>query len=254
MKKIFLILIFSAIFFASCDKKNDASIIVMGTNAAFAPFEFIPASGEGRHGQYSGIDIAIGMRIAESLGAELRILDADFDGLLTDLNAGTVDFVAAAMSVNPGRLEEAAFSVPYFTDVQFIVVSADNTEINGANDLHGLHIGVQTGTTGEMFVLENIEFSELESYTLISQSVVHLLSGGIDAIVVDSIYANRLVNQYAGLRLVSDENAFEREDFGIAVRHEDTELLASINAVLTEMLENGEIDALYVYYSEGAGE
>ncbi|MCL1882827.1 MAG: transporter substrate-binding domain-containing protein [Defluviitaleaceae bacterium] len=225
--------------------------IVMGTNAAFPPFEFVADAGEARHQQYSGIDVAIGVRIAEALGAELHIHDAEFGGLIMDLNTGTIDFIAAAMTIRPDRMNSVHFSIPYFTAIQYIVVQADNNDVNSVEDLDGLHIGVQLGTTGEMFVQDYVNAGELLSYNLIAQGFMELMSGGIDAVVVDSVVALMFVNQYSDqLRLVRDDDAFASEHYGIAVRHEDTELLGVINEVLREMLASGEMDELFGYYSE----
>ncbi|MCL2223735.1 MAG: transporter substrate-binding domain-containing protein [Defluviitaleaceae bacterium] len=225
--------------------------IVLGTNAGFPPFEFIADAGQGRFGQYSGIDIAIGMRIAERLGAELVIHDAEFAGLIMELNAGTIDFIAAAMTIRPDRKEHVHFSTPYFTAMQYIVVPYADTTITSVEDLAGARIGVQLGTTGEFFVQDYVDYEDLLSYSLIAQGFMEMRRGGLDAIVVDSVVAMMFVNQHPDeLRIIRDNDAFASEHYGIAVRHEDTDLLAVINEVLEEMLSGGEIDALFGYYSE----
>ena len=262
MKKLFLLMVLLAALFVlgacNSDDAADGSLsmdrIVMGTNAGFPPFEFIADGGRGRHGQYSGIDVAIGLRIAEALGAELVIHDAEFVGLIMDLNAGTIDFIAAAMTIRPDRMNNVHFSIPYFTAMQYIVVPIENTSVNSAADLAGLHVGVQLGTTGMLFMEEFEDYGELLMYSLIAQGFVDLMAGGIDAVVVDSLVAMMYVNQHSDrLRLVRDTEAFASEHYGIAVRHADTALLGVINEVLREMLESGEIDTLFGYYSELLG-
>jgi len=224
--------------------------VVLGTNAGFPPFEFIADAGQGRFGQYSGIDIAIGMRIAEALGAELVIHDAEFAGLIADLNGGTIDFIAAAMTIRPDRMEAVTFSTPYFTAMQYIIVPVDSP-INSVADLEGTRIGVQLGTTGEFFVQDYVDYDALLPYSLIAQGFIELRQGSIDAVVVDSVVGMMFANQHPDeLRIVRDNTAFESEFYGIAVRHEDTALLAVINEVLAEMLDSGEIDELFGYYSE----
>jgi polar amino acid transport system substrate-binding protein len=239
--------------FASCGNDDGLSMdrIVMGTNAAFPPFEFVADAGQGRYGQFSGIDVAIGMRIADALGAELVVHDTEFASLIMDLNSGTIDFIAAAMTIRPDRMNNVHFSIPYFTAIQYIVVPAGNTSVNNVGDLDGLSIGVQLATTGEMFIQDNVDYGNLMSYSLIAQGFMDLMSGSIDAVVVDSVVALMFVNQYSDrLRLVRDDEAFSSEHYGIAVRHEDTELLAVINEVLREMIAEGELDELFGYYSE----
>lgn len=261
MKRFLLpvLLFVMVVAFAACDTSapaggvGDSGLqmdrIVLGTNAQFPPFEFIADAGEDRFNGFSGIDIEIGVRIAEALGAELVIHDSEFAGLITELNAGTIDFIAAAMTIRPDRMHNVHFSIPYFTAMQYIVVPVDSP-VQSAADLDGLRIGVQMGTTGEFFVQDYVDYDDLLSYSMIAQGFVELRQGAIDAVVVDSLPAMMFANQHPDeLRIVQDTEAFSSEHYGIAVRHEDTELLAVINEVLSDMLAAGVIDELFGYYS-----
>lgn len=225
--------------------------IIMGTSADFPPFEFVDDFGQGRHGQYSGIDVAIAVRIAEALGAELIIHDAAFGGLIMDLQAGTIDFIAAAMTIRPDRQLNVHFSIPYFTAMQYIVVPKGNTDINSAADLDGKIIGVQVETTGNFWVEDNIDYGSLLAFTHITPAMIDLRAGSLDAVVVDSGVAMMYVNRFPDeLRLIRDGGAFPPENYGIAVRQDaqGVELLAVINQVLSEMLASGEIDDLVEFY------
>ena len=223
--------------------------IVMGTNAEFPPFEFIADGGQGRWGRYSGVDIAISVRIAEHLGADLEILDMPFDGLIMSLAAGEFDFVAAALTVTEERAQQVDFSIPYYSAFQTILVTADNTDINSAPDLYGLLVGVQLGTTGD-FAASAMEDVEVMRYARAVDAILPLLNGQIDAIVVDSITAQFFYDAQAGqLRIVSDNDYFGHEQYAIAIPQGNPELVAAINEVLTEMLESGEIAALVAYYA-----
>ena len=70
--------------------------LVMGTNAAFPPFEF--TTSEGLIGEFDGIDVAIANKIAESMGKTLRIEDMEFDGLIAAVSTGKVDMAVAGMT------------------------------------------------------------------------------------------------------------------------------------------------------------
>jgi polar amino acid transport system substrate-binding protein len=122
MKKIFfatLMLTFMVILVGCGADNNERRTIIMGTSADFPPFEFIAEGGQGRHGQYDGIDVAIAVRLAEHIDADLIIHDADFGGLIMDLNGGSIDFIAAGMTIRPDRAEQVSFSIPYFTAMQY---------------------------------------------------------------------------------------------------------------------------------------
>ena len=257
MKKLFVLLglMILAATLVACNSETaseERGTIVMGTSAGFPPFEFIADHGQGRHGQYSGIDIAIGVRIAEALDKDLIIHDGDFHGLIPALQAETIDFIAAAMTIRPDRANNVHFSIGYFTAMQYIVVRANDDSINSAADLDGKIVGVQAETTGNFFVEENVDYGTLLPFTLITPAFMDLIAGGLDAIVIDSVVAMQYANRFSDqLRIVQDHGAFSSEHYGIAVRQDaqGIELLSTINAVLREMLDSGEMDALFGYYA-----
>ena len=67
--------------------------LIMGTNAAFPPFEY--TTSQGLVGEFDGIDVAIANKIAENVGKELQIEDMEFDGLVASVSTGKVDMVVA---------------------------------------------------------------------------------------------------------------------------------------------------------------
>ncbi|MCL2618145.1 MAG: transporter substrate-binding domain-containing protein [Defluviitaleaceae bacterium] len=223
--------------------------IYMGTNAEFPPFEFIADGGQGLHGQYDGVDIAISVRIAEHLGAELEIIDMPFEGLIMALAAGQVDFVAAALTVTEERAQQVDFSIPYYSAFQTILVAADNDAVTGATSLYGMQVGVQIGTTGD-FAASAMDNVEVLRYSRAVDAIVPLINGQIDAILVDSITAQFFYDAHAGnLRIVRDDEYFGHEQYAIAIGQGQPELVAAINEVLQEMLDSGEINALVAYYA-----
>jgi len=226
--------------------------ITMGTSADFPPFEFIADGGEGRHGRYSGLDVAIAVRIAQALGAELIIHDAAFEGLIVDLQGGGIDFIAAAMTITDERLESVNFSIPYFAAVQYMVVSTDS-EMSSAADLEGAYVAVQGGTTGYMWVSDNTD-ADVLPFIRASEAFAALLQGRADAVVIDSAVAQRFVNANPNdLRIIRDNDAFGDENYGVAVRQGEYELLEAINEVIRQMQASGELAELYYYYTEGPG-
>ena len=95
---------------------TSGATVVLGTNAAFPPFEYV----EGK--KIVGFDITMGERIAKTAGMKLEVLDMAFDSLIPALQAGTIDFIAAGMSVTEERKKNVDFSVPYFASEQVIIV------------------------------------------------------------------------------------------------------------------------------------
>lgn len=101
---------------APADIETSGETIKMGTNAAFAPFEYLDGT------KIVGFDISASQYIAKSMGKKLDVVNMDFDALIPALSAGQIDFIAAGMSVKPERLENCDFSVNYYESKQVIIV------------------------------------------------------------------------------------------------------------------------------------
>ncbi|MEG2858126.1 MAG: transporter substrate-binding domain-containing protein, partial [Clostridia bacterium] len=134
-----------AISFASCGKSGSTTTttakdntakktLVLATNAAFPPFEFVVGT-DGS--EFDGIDILIGKEIAKDMNCELKIENMDFESTLSAIASGKADLVLAGMTVKPDRLENADFSMPYWTAEQTIIVNDKNTDIKNVASLKG---------------------------------------------------------------------------------------------------------------------
>ena len=93
-----------------------AGVIKLGTNAAFPPFEYV----EGKN--IAGFDISMGEYIAAKAGVKLDVVDMAFDSLIPALQAGSIDFIAAGMSITEERKKNVDFSVPYYASEQVIII------------------------------------------------------------------------------------------------------------------------------------
>lgn len=230
------------------DKKET---LVMGTNAEFQPFEFVVSGSEGLVGEFDGIDVAIAKNIADKDGKELKIENMQFDGLIAALSSGKVDFVAAGMTATEERKKNVDFSDTYYVASQVIVTGADNTDITKAEDLkNGKTVGVVLGYTGDSVVTEDLAVPE-DKITRANRGidlVQDVKNGKLDAVVIDSATGKALAEKN-GLKVVEDAEAFETEEYAIAVKKGNTELLDKINKTLSEMKANGEIDKLAEKYN-----
>lgn len=228
---------------------TDGNKLVMGTNAAFEPFEFTTTNG--LVGEFDGIDVAIAVELADSLGKELDIQDMEFDGLLASVQTGKIDMAVAGMTVKPERLESVDFSIPYYTASQVMVVGSDNTDITSAEDLkNGKKVGVVLGYTGDSIVTDDLQIDEA-NITRANRGVdivQDVKNGKLDAVVIDS-YTGKALAEKNGLKVVEDAEAFESEEYAIAVQKGNTELLEAINAKLQEMLDSGKIAEIAEKYN-----
>ena len=226
-----------------------AGKLIMGTNAAFPPFEYVTS--KGLVGEYDGIDVAIAKKIAEDMNVELVIEDMEFEGLIASVQTGKVDLVIAGMTVKPERQEKVDFSDTYFTAEQSIVVAKDNTDITKADDLkNNKKVGVVLGYTGDSIVTETLQVAE-NNILRVSRgidAVQELKNGKLDAVVIDSATAQALASKN-DLKIVKDEAVFEAEEYAIAVKKGNSGLVQEVNKVLKEMKDSGEIDRLAQKYN-----
>ena len=220
-------------------------VITFGTNAEFPPFEFVTSSGV--IDQYDGIDMAIAKQIAEESGMTATVENMEFDSLLIALQNGQIDAVIAGMTVTDERKEAVDFSSPYYTATQVMIVKEDS-DIAAAADMADKKICVVQGYTGEICV-QDMGYP-YEAFKKGTEAVMELVNGKCDVIVIDSATAQKYVGDNEGLKIVEDSEAFEAEEYAIAVRKGNTELLDMINKAIETKLADGTISELGVKYTE----
>ena len=224
--------------FAGCGAKDNT--LTMGTNATFPPYEYVDDDGN-----IIGIDAEIAAAIAEKLGMELEIKDMEFDSLITACAGGSVDMVLAGMTVTDERKESVNFSDSYATGIQVIIVKEDS-EIATADDLEGKTIGVQSGTTGDIYCRDDYGEDSVKQYNNGALAVAALQNGQVDCVVIDNEPAKNFVAANEGLKILDTE--YITEDYAIAVAKENTELLEKVNNAMAELKADGTIDKIINKY------
>jgi polar amino acid transport system substrate-binding protein len=233
----------------SADTSATGGVITFGTNPEFPPFEYVTANGV--IDEFDGIDMAIAKQIAEENGMTAAMESMEFDSLLVALQNGQIDAVIAGMTVTDERKEAVDFSVPYYTATQVMIVKEDS-DIATAADMADKKICVVQGYTGEVCVSEM--GYPYEAFKKGTEAVMELVNGKCDVVVIDSATAAKYVSDNEGLKIVEDSNAFESEEYAIAVQKGNTELLDKINASIEKMLADGTISDLAVQYTEAETE
>ena len=217
----------------------------MGTNATFPPYEFVDENNE-----VAGIDADIAAAIADKLGMELEITDMAFDSLIPALQSDTIDIVLAGMTVDPERAEQVNFTDSYATGVQVIIVP-EGSDIASPDDLEGKNIGVQTGTTGDLYCTDDYGQEFVKQFDNGPLAVAALLNGQVDCVVIDNEPAKNYVAANEGLKIL--DTAFANEDYAAALAKEDTELYEQVNAAIQELKEDGTIASIIEKYIPAEG-
>ena len=233
--------------------------IVMCTDAAWAPFEYIGADGE-----VTGVDVEIGKYIADQLGVELEVTNMSFDSISTYLANNEADIALACITVTDERKEQMDFSDPYTTVLQYMVVMADDTATT-MDDLAGAGIGTHLGTTGDFLVTDEVTDgvlagtgAENKQYKALPDAALAMKSGELKAIVCDSVLAENIV--------AANGDAFkcfpvaykdasknpETENIAAAMNKGDEEFVNKINEILKPIIDDGTINDWIIKHSEEA--
>lgn len=231
-----LLAILTLSLLVSCAQKSDA--LVVATDAAFPPFEYIEESSK----EIIGFDIDLMNAIAEKADLNIIFKNVAWDPLLAGMADCQYDMAISAMTITPERAEQFSFSNPYINAGQIVAVQIDNDTINGPGDLSGKTVGAQLGTTGAMEI-EAIDGTTLKVYDTYELAFLDLANGQIDAVVADYPLAVAFVSQNAdSMKLVGE--VFTNENYGIAFCKDNNELISQVNAALAELIEEGVIDDL----------
>lgn len=227
------------------DKIKAAGKIVWGTNAEFSPFEMKDSDGT-----VIGVDADIAAKIADSLGVELVVEDMLFDSLPAALASGQIDFIGAGYTKNEERAQKMDFSAEYYTAVQVVAYNTAGFTPASQADLEGKKVGVQTGTTGDLFIASEIDGATVERYDNLMLALQDLQNGNLDAVIGDNLPVGMIIKNLDGLA-VADSVVYDPEMYALAVDKGETELLDAINEVLQKLIDDGEIDAMVNKYSAG---
>ena len=119
--------------------------------------------------------------------------------------------------------------------------------VHSIDDLPGKTIGVQLGTTGDIYASDyESEGSTIERFNKGNDAVQALVQGKIDCVIIDEQPAQAFVANTKGLTIL--EEPFAEEDYAICVAKENAELTAAINGALAELKANGTLDNIVKNY------
>lgn len=247
MKKLLSMLLCAALLCTLCltAVAEEGGKLIMGTTLGWPPFEEVDDEGNA-----CGFDVDIGRMIAEKLGMEFAVEDINFDGLLMALDDGKVDMVLAAMTITEERAGQVGFSAPYFEASQQVVMRKDAEPITELSQITDKLVAAYQGTTGHIMCEEMgmTAGDKLSVFNSLADCVMELLAGRVDAVVMDTVPAQIYVAQHADELMIVEGLEIPVENYGIAIKKENTELLEKVNAALAEIMASEEYQALLDEY------
>ncbi len=250
MKRIIALVMALALMvccFAGCGGEKVTTVedgkLIMATNAYFQPYEYYDGD------KIIGIDAEIAEKIAEKLGLELVIEDMAFDSIITAVSEGSVDMGLAGMTITEDRLKDVDFSISYATGVQSIIVS-EGSSITSVDDLYAegaaYKVGVQLGTTGDIYATDDFGDDLVTSYTTGNEAVNALLGGDVDCVIIDNEPAKAFVANNTGLKIL--DTSYADEDYAACIKKGNDQLRDAIDNAIEELIEDGTIDTIVKKY------
>lgn len=230
---------------ASAPAPAPAKVYVVGTDAAYAPFE-----SQNEKGEIVGFDIDVVTAIAKKAGIEVKFVNTPWEGIFKTLDQGDRDFLVSAVTITDERKQSMDFSNPYF-DAQQLIAVKTTSKISKFDDLKKLKVGVQTGTTGDEVVtkLQGKNSTNIKRFESTPLALKELEAGGVDAVVADNGVVINYVTNNAGskFKTVADK-AFAPEQYGLPVKKGNTDLLGKLNKGLADIKADGTYDQIYAKY------
>ncbi len=195
----------TAVTSAALDTSKDQ--LVVATNAAFEPFEYMEGT------NYYGIDMEIAAALAEELGLELVIQNMDFEAVCLSVGQHNCDIAMAGLTVKPEREEYVTFSTTYYNASQKLITKIDDTTFDACTDAASVEailstfdettkIGTQNGTTGSFYVTGDEEWGfdgfgvTSVGYANGSLAVQDLINGNIQYVIIDSAPAKCITDAF----------------------------------------------------------
>ncbi len=237
MKKVVLLIallcLVTGSIFAGGQAESD--VIKIATDATWPPMEYIDENSD-----LVGFDVDLINAIAEEAGLTVELQNSAWDGIFAGLANGAYDAIISSVTITEDRKAAMSFTAPYINAGQVLIVRTDSEGLNSIDDMAGLKVGAQNGTTGDFAIEDRPEIKRM-AYDEIGLAVEDLMNGNLQGVVCDSITASDFVlgNENYSKSLMVVGEAFTEEWLGIAVQKSNPELVEKLDAGLAAVKASG---------------
>lgn len=219
----------------------EEGVLSVGTDAPYEPFLIgLPDDPD-----FTGYEIELFNAIAENLGYEVEYTNTGFGTIFRDTANGLFDTAVASSTITAGREKTVDFTDPHYEAQQALLVPEDS-DVASVDDLGGVIVGAQDGTTGETLGNEETDASEVRGFPQGPDAISALITGQVDAVIIDQPVAVDAIEKQGGMEIV--EEIQTNELYGFAVAPENDGLREAINEALATLKEDGTLDELYEKY------
>lgn len=253
------VFLFFCIFFplsvhaiSTLEKIKKQGTLKVCSEAGYLPLEMKTASGK-----WIGFDADMMKAYADSLHVQLEMLDTKWDGIIPSLLSKKCDLIASSMAKTKEREKVVSFSDSYFSNQFLIAVRQSPENVKKYKTLSDFNsknakIAVKTGSSPDLFLQNSraLNRAKILKYDADADTISAVLNGKADAFIYDTPYVKLAAINYPG-KLYIVPQGFNGDDFGVAMRKNDTELLESFNKFLAEWKKSGDYKKVFDYYFEG---
>lgn len=214
----------------------DREKIIIGLDDQFPPMGFRDENNE-----IVGFDIDLAKAAAEKMGTTVEFQPIDWDSKELEIESGKIDLIWNGFSIDEERLETFEFTKPYL-DNRMIVIVPEDSEIKTKADLEGKNVGLQDGSSAVAAVEKDeihTKFASMPTYDTNVLAFEDLKIGRIDAVVADEIVAKYYIAENPDAKLVALDESFGSEQYGIAAKKGNTDLIAALQSALDELNNDG---------------
>lgn len=227
--------------------------LTVATSPDFAPYEFYTVGSDGSYA-LAGFDMALAQYIADDMGLELEVIPMDFDGVLTELAAKTVDLGIAGLSPDPERMDKMDFSDIYYLGGQSFCVKKGNEDLFSSledTDNAKYSVAAQNGSIQMNLAKANSANADLITLTKVTDIIAELISGKIDGAYIETAVAESYAKNYPDL-VIKFEVPYEVAGSAIGVSKDNAALLEGVNAAIAKALADGSMDQFVADANEAA--
>lgn len=237
MKKVLLSLAVGAVMASAAQ----AATINVGTEATFAPFEFMDEQTK----ELTGFDMEIIKAVAKEMGDDVRVHNMGFDALIPSLQTGIIDVTVAAMTITPERQKRVDFTNPYYQSGLVIMVRQEDTgKYKDFKSLEGSRLCAQIGTTGAMMA-KRVKNAKVTEFNSITEAFMELKTKGCEAVINDKPVVDYYLVRRGDKTVTTVPQVFDAEHYGMAVKQGNKALVEKLNEGLKRIRANGVYDKIY---------
>lgn len=246
--KLWVICLGLAWLLAACTGKADsweriqaAGRLRVGLDPTYPPFELADAV------PLQGLDVDLARAIGADLGLTVEFVYFGYDGLYDALTTAQADVLISALVIMPERLEDFAYSDPYFNAGQVLITRQGGTTFGEMVNMNGRILAVELGTPGHVTASEwarRMSNLTVQPYNTPDEALTAVATATADAALVDMVSGRLYLKNHPASRLQRGETAVTDEPYALVVLAKEQRLLTALNASLSRLETSGQLDTI----------